>query len=95
MAERYFQPSLYGTGLRSYTLPSTACWAPLRRPCGTESLDWRVLTQTLKARRILNHSFTARLKSCPDTKQSFSATCLAELEVVLTDFQFLDLGIKS
>jgi hypothetical protein len=46
LAERYFQPSLYGTGLRSYTLPSTACWATLSRPCGTESLDWSVLTQT-------------------------------------------------
>jgi hypothetical protein len=47
-AKRYFQPSLYGTGRRSYTLPSTACWATLRRPFGAESLDWWVLMQTLK-----------------------------------------------
>jgi hypothetical protein len=33
-------------------------------------------TSGAKARRIFNQ-FTARLKSCPDTKPSFSAACLA------------------
>jgi hypothetical protein len=26
----------FGTGRRSYTLPSTACWATLSRPFGTQ-----------------------------------------------------------
>jgi hypothetical protein len=48
--------------------PRTTSWGIFSRPCGTEFVSG-VLTQTLKP--VVSQSFTARLKSCPDTKHEF------------------------
>jgi hypothetical protein len=42
--------------------------------CGKVELGRKERTPGAKARGFLKH-LTARLKSCPDTKQSFSAAC--------------------
>ena len=70
-------PAVSPAAIRLSSSSKNPIWTRLTisRPFGTQFVS-RVLTQALKPGNILKQ-FTARLKSCPDTKQRVARTGIA------------------